>query len=329
MNVQAGTLGGRLKAIAVVCTRLFNSPSTRKDARRSFSMKKHISSVILLFVCGFTSGFASEEQSSETEATSARILGAVPDGTPPPPSPPKPKFIVPVKDVLETATHEQGGRTITIRQVKPIALPPPPEPVESSAAEVTADFTQRLAEYREGHPKSDLLFLSATVFRSKDSLPRTLVRYWPEGNGGHITFWSSADFALIAGGINSFIDSAADTHHLLMGWGNVDIDRISELQAAKGREYNAPKMPEFAEGKATFQIIGEQPAPAELVAVQSLHDLYNSELARLKTAYEGRETARVQREAYFKANPPQPKNITLNHWRIGKTASNGKGTISR
>lgn len=297
-------------------------------------MKPSRQFIILTFVGGCSFAFAADESpiavnQPTPEVTAARILGKIPDGTLPPPEPPKPKFIIPAKDILESKAHQQGGRTITIRQVKPTALPPPPAPVESSAAAVSAEFTQRLAEYREGHPKSGLLFLSATVFRSKDSPPRTLVRYWPEGNRGHITFWSSADFALIAGGINSFVDSAADTHHLLMGWGNVDIDRMSELQAANGREYNAPKMPEFAPGKAAFQIIGEQPAPAELVAVQSLHDLYNSQLARLKTAYEGRETARIVREAYLKANPPQPKDITLHHWRIGMPASNGMGGISR
>ena len=204
--------------------------------------------------------------------------------------------------------------------------PPPPAPVETAAVEVDAEFTKRLAEYREEHPRSGLLFLGATVFRSKDSPPRTLVRYWPEGGHEDITFWSSADFALIAGGINSFVDSAAETHYLLMGWGNVDIDRMSELYAAKGREYDAPDLPDFLEGKATFQIIGDtKPTAEELVVIQSLHDLYNSELERLKTAYKGRERARIVREEYLKANPPQPKDITLNFWRTEKPATNVKG----
>ena len=47
--------------------------------------------------------------------TAARILGTIPDGTPPPPAPPKPKLAISSKDVLHTTTHEQGGRTITIR----------------------------------------------------------------------------------------------------------------------------------------------------------------------------------------------------------------------
>jgi hypothetical protein len=48
---------------------------------------------------------------------------------------------------------------------------------------VDAEFAQRLAEYRATHPRTHMLFVGATVYRSKDSPPRTLVRYWPEGNG--------------------------------------------------------------------------------------------------------------------------------------------------
>lgn len=262
--------------------------------------------------------------------TAARILGNIPDGTPPPPAPPKPEFRIPKRDVLDTATHEQGGRTITIQQIKPIALPPPPPPAEVTVSDQDDEFNQRLAEYREAHPKNELLFLGATVFRSKDSPPRTLVRWWPQGSKGTITFWSSADFALIAGGINSFADSASDTHHLLMGWGNLDIDRMAELRAAKGMEYDAPDMPDFAKGKATFQITGDhQPAAGELIVIQSLHEVYNSELERLRTAYEGRERARIEREAYLKANPPQPKDITLNYWRVQQPASKEKGEAAR
>ena len=299
---------------------------------------KSLLRIILVLLAAATLAHSQDEVSSvsrETASlpvpapTNARILGEIPDGTPPPPAPPKPEFRIAPQDILDTATHEQGGRTITIRQIKPIALPPPPLPVEISPSEVDAEFSQRLTEYREEHPKSGLLFLGATVFRSKDSPPRTLVRYWPEGKGEGVTFWSSADFALIAGGINSYVDSAANTHYLLMGWGNVDIDHMSELQTAKGREYDAPDMPEFAEGKATFQIVGKQLAAEELVPIQALHDLYNRDLARLRTAYEGREKARIEHEAYLKANPPRPKDITLNYWRVERPASKGKGGVAR
>jgi len=258
----------------------------------------------------------------------ARILGNIPDGTPPPPSLPQPQYHVPTQDILDTKAHQQGGRTITIRQIKPIALPSPPAPVAAVVGELDAEYSERLAEYREAHPKSDLLFLSVTVFRSKSGAPRSLVRYWPQGTGTAVTFWSSADFSLIAGGINSFVDAAGGTHHLFMGWGSVDIDRMRELYAAKGRVYHVPELPDLPDGKAIFQFTGEQPAAGDLVAVQSLHDLYNNEYDRLKTAFKGRERARIQQEADLKANPPQPKDITLNYWRTEKPATtSAKGAV--
>jgi hypothetical protein len=273
-----------------------------------------------------TRSVTQESETTVETPTTARIVGEIPDGSPPPPVPAKPGFHVATRDVISTTTHEQGGRTITIREIKPIALPPPPPPAEIALSEPDAEFSQHLAEYRETHPGNELLFLGATVFRSRDSPPRTLVRWWPMGGKGAVTFWSTADFALIAGGINSFADTAGDSHYIFMAWDNVDIDRMSVLNAAKSREYDAPELPAFPEGKAAFEITGERkPTAEELVVIQSLHDIYNSELARLKTAYEGRERASIKSEEHLKANPPQPKDITLNFWRTEKPAANGKG----
>ncbi|MEO8614910.1 MAG: hypothetical protein ABI600_07215, partial [Luteolibacter sp.] len=262
-------------------------------------------------------------------STSARILGTIPDGTPPPPAEPKPGFIVPKKDIVDTTTQKEGGRTITIREIKPIALPPPPAPVEPSTTGADEDFRKQLAEYHNEHPKSDLLFIGATVFRSKNSPPRTLVRFWPGGKGEDITFWSSADFALIAGGINSFTDNTGDTHSILMGWGNVDIERMTDLYAAKGRVYDAPAMPDFSDEKAAFKIVGKQPAPEDIAPIEALHELYNKEYAELLRAYQGREKARIETEAELKAHPPKPKDITLNYWRTEQPVSLKQGGASR
>ena len=249
----------------------------------------------------------------------ARILGSIPDGTPPPSEPPKPKFIVPAKDVLESKSIQQGGRTITVRKIKPIALPPPPPPPEPLSAEAQAAYRERVAAYRASHTRTRMIFLSATVFRSKDFPPRTLVRCWPEGKREMITFWSSADFGLIAG-VLSFVDTTGVTYSKMMGWGYADVESMSEINAARLKVYGATAPPPFPDGKASFEIIGA-PVPAEdLAPIQALHDLYNNEHARLKSAFEGRERARLEHEAYLKANPPQPKDITMDYWRIERPA---------
>ena len=257
--------------------------------------------------------------------TAARIIGPIRDGTPPPPQPPKPEYHIASRDVLSTKTHQQGGRTITVREIKPINLPQPPAPIQTVPTEAEREFLKQLKAYYAANPRPELLCLGATVFRSANQAPRTLVRYWLMEEGREITFWSSADFSLIAGGISSFKDTNGNTHSIFMSWSYMDGERLTKMQASRGLLYQTPEIPAFPEGKATFQIIGAAPAAEELIAIQSLHDIYNSELPRLQTAYQGREQARLQREADLKANPPQPKDITLNYWRTEKPATNTQG----
>ena len=253
--------------------------------------------------------------------TPARIVGSIPDGTPPPPAPPKPPFIVAPQDILSTTTHQQGGRTITVREIQPIALPQPPEPPAPRPAVMDPALRERLRAYQATHPRTEWICLGATVYRSKNSPPRTLVRYWANGNGESVTFWSSADFSLLSG-IHTFVDTRGTSHHILMAWGNVDIDKEAQRTTTRRRLYQVPEIPALPSGDAGYVIVGKSPDDAyTLVPIQSLHDLYNREHDLLLTAYQGRERARIQHEADLKANPPQPKNITLNYWRTETPAA--------
>ncbi len=161
--------------------------------------------------------------------------------------------------------------------------------------------------------------ISATVFRSPDSPPRTLVNLTPQGTGGSATFWSSADFALFTG-LASFIDSDGNSRSLMMGWDTQQIDHMSDLMVNQTDEGGPPQLPAIPAGKATFVIAGAAPTAETLAAIQALHDVYNNEYERLKTGYEGRERARIAKEAELKAHPPKPKDIILNYWRIPDAA---------
>ncbi len=253
----------------------------------------------------------------------ARILGEIPDGTPPPPQPPKPEFIIPAKDILETTTHQQGGRTITVSKINPITLP---EPFKAVAPPDTSQpaVQERAAEITAKYPDQELLFIGASIFHAQDSTVRSLVQISPMGGGDSVSFWSSADFALLSG-FSSFIGSDGDAHSLVMSWSAEKIDSIAGFIEKQGREYGIEKAPELPAGKATFAIISEKPTEATLASIQSLHDLYNNEHDRLEKAYHGRERARIQHEAELKANPPKPKDIVLNYWRTETPAAAEKG----
>jgi hypothetical protein len=230
--------------------------------------------------------------------------------------------VIPAKDILRTTTHQLDGRQITLRKVKPIDLPPPPIPAETSTTPLDADFGERLADYRATQPQTGFLALGATIYRFQNSPPRSLVRYWPTGGGETITFWSSADFSLVSG-IQSFVDTSGATYGLFLASSSIDADRVNSMNHAFSDEI--ADIPTFADGPATFQIVSGQADSKDLIPIQSLHDVYNSERQRLETAHQGREQARIQREAYLKANPPQPKDITLNFWRTEKPVTNRNG----
>jgi len=260
-------------------------------------------------------------QEEKAAPTTARVLGKIPDGTPPPPEPPKPGFIVPTRDILKTETHQQGGRTITIRQIKPIALPEPAKPVPPPDP-TTPAIQERIAAVQAEHPNQEFLMIGATVYRLKNTTVRSFVTLSPLGRAQPITFWSSADFALLSGFV-SFIGSDGETHHLIMSWGNNEIEAISDIATSRGRDLALAKAPVLPAGKATFAVLSENPDPATLASIQSLHDLYNNQHDQLLTAYQGRERARIQHEAELKAHPPIPKNIVLNYWRTQTPAKGG------
>ena len=243
--------------------------------------------------------------------TTARVIGDLPDGTPPPPEPPKPAFIVATKDILDTEIHEEGGRKITIQEINPIDLPPPP--LAAPPADKTDPVVQaRIAAFRAKYPRNELIRIGATVYHLPDSKTRTLITYWPNTDEQPVTLWSSADFSLLWG-FASFIGSDGKTRNLMMTWGILHIDHRQRLLAKFGKPYIAPKIPDFPQGRATFVIASGNLTIEALASIQSLHDLYNNEHDRLLVAYQSREQASLAREAELKAHPPEPKDIILNY----------------
>ncbi len=51
-------------------------------------------------------------------------------------------------------------------------------------------------------------------------------------------------------------------------------------------------------------------------AIVALHELYATDGVRLREAYELREALQREAEAELRANPPIPKDIVLNFWKV-------------
>jgi hypothetical protein len=247
----------------------------------------------------------------ERSATTAHVLGEITDGTPPLPQPPQPKFIVPAASVRASKTIQQDGRQITFQKIAPIALPPPviAPVINPSDPAIQA----RIAAFREEFPTEDFIFVGASILKTKGRATLSHVNIWPTGQKEPVVFWSSADFGLLSG-FSSYVGSDNITRSLLLGWSTSHHETRYDLEKELGPD--GPKIPNLPPGKATFQIISGNPSKLTLTGIQSLHDLYNNEYQRLLTAYQGRERARLQQEAELKANPPKPKDLVINYWRI-------------
>lgn len=254
--------------------------------------------------------------------TTARIIGEIPDGTPPLPEPPKPVYSVAAQDVIEAQTYHDGGRTITFQRIAPPPLVHVPEiqPLTEAVQEVSRE--EQTEDVLVEDSSEEFVMAGATVFRPKDGPPRSLVQLWPQAGGQPVAFWSSADFGLLSA-IGSFVGNDGKTHSLMLMWSAAETESLASLETELGPD--SPPIPKFAEGKVSFSITTGKASDEALVWIQSLHDIYNNEYERLKTAYDGREQARLAKEAELKANPPQPKNIVLNYWRTEKPATTGKG----
>ncbi len=141
-------------------------------------------------------------------------------------------------------------------------------------------------------------------------------------NGRTRRILASGDFSLLSG-IGSHISSDGETRALLMVWSVLDMDRLAALAANSAEGYVRPDFPDLPDDRAAFVLTGSQPDDELLTAIQSLHDILNTDHERLRTAFQGREEAARQRAEFLKANPPQPKDIILNHWRIAPAAKGG------
>ncbi len=254
----------------------------------------------------------------------AHIPHKIPDGSPPPPPSPRPVWRVAPSDILSEKNHRQGGRTITVREIKPIALPPPPGPTPPPV--VSPELRRRVEEYRRNHPRHQTISLGATVYRLDHNKTRTHFHIWGHGGEAPVSFWSSGDFSLLAG-IGAFTDRHGQTRALFMIHSVIDIPRLTRASAARNRQFTPPEMPALPDGETTFVISKGQADDELLAAIGAIHEILAdpTQNLALREAAAKRMVAARAREEELGKNPPQPKNIILNHWRVQPPTAGQQG----
>ncbi len=273
------------------------------------------------------------------------IPGPITDGTPPEPAPKPEPIDFEVGRSLTKRVHVvespempglppiTGTINVTVQLVKDPGLPDPPPPLPALPPEDPAVIA-RLAELREKHRGTELVFLSATVYDHNS----TFLRIYPNGRAADsVTAWSNLDFNHFGGFSTYRVKDAEDgTLHdfgLLMGIGGIDTRRWKEMAEARGIEYKGPEIPEIPQlpdlldgGPAFVVVEGDAKSPA-MDTLEQIHDLYRKEGARMEAAYHARIKAYEERKAYLLANPPKPKDVKIQFWKRNQPSPRGLQAI--
>lgn len=225
----------------------------------------------------------------------------------------------------------QGTITATVHLVEDPGLvdappPLPPVPVDDPLVR------QRLADLAGKYQESQLVFVSATVYDHS----RTWLRCYPGGNARkEISAWSNLDFNHFSG-FGTFEAKDADgtvrQYHLLMGIGGETMANAAEharILAEHGIDHQPPVLPELPDGPPAYVIESDSPEPEGLKLLEDLHQLYRDEGPRMAAAYQARIAAEAKRRAYLLANPPSPKDVTMNFWEREHPVGMSADTIKK
>lgn len=266
------------------------------------------------------------------------IPGPISDGTRPAPTPaPEPinfkvksshtsRMEVTKAPEISDLPPITGTINVTVQVVEDPQLLDPPPPLPALPPDDPA-VVARLAELSEQYVGTQLVFLSAEVHDHN----RTLLSIYPNGkHDGAVTAWSNLDFNHFSGfstfRVKDGLDGTLHDIALLMGIGNTDKQRLEELAKNRGVEHDTPKipeMPDLAKGGPTFILVeGDVKSPA-MDTLEQIHDLYSNEGARMEAAYHAREKTQAERRAYLLANPPNPKDVTIQFWKRNNPSPKG------
>ncbi len=164
-------------------------------------------------------------------------------------------------------------------------------------------------------------FVSATVYDNE----KTLLRWWVSGDPPRsFEAWSNIDFNHLCGFASFEYGDAR--YDLLMLVSRMDTEGWRKLLAEHGRTLELPESPELPADRPAFILTkGDAEDEEGMAMMEGLHQLYAIDQDRLAAACEAREKAHTEREAWLKANPPQPKDVTLRFW-TGKGRSRHPAT---
>jgi hypothetical protein len=230
------------------------------------------------------------------------IDGILSDGTPPPPPPAK---VLHEFKIITTEEIPLEQRKMIINRVEDPGFPDPTPPAPAVIDPATVAAFKNSPAYLEWQQKQThtiSLFLSASVVDHR----ATLLRWW-EG-GKEYQAWSNVDFKHLTG----FVSFSKGDRNFVTFMG------VGDVSSASLRAESMFQVPaDLPTGKPDFRMVQGAGGESEgYDAIVALHELYATDGERLRAAYELREARRMEAEAELRANPPVPKDIVLNFWKV-------------
>ncbi|MCF7674899.1 MAG: hypothetical protein K9N23_04090 [Akkermansiaceae bacterium] len=212
-------------------------------------------------------------------------------------------------DVTKSTTYDLGDRKMVVQEVTETTLPiqpvpAPPVPTAKPSSKLPPELAARLALLA----KRRSLSFGGTVYITASGTRRSLIACHPPEGGQPVVFWSSIDWDLLR--VGRFVSPEGLEYTLMNMVTTIDIARASAMWARRGRSYQAPAIPEFAAGAASYRIVSGNPSPAMLSDLNVIHAIYDREHAALIALQLKRDEARsLAIEAAKQPQPPPPDII--------------------
>jgi hypothetical protein len=260
-----------------------------------------------------------------------RIIFTVPDENPPPPEPvvvPEPPDFQVLSSVENVLSGE--GRSIIVHRIAPpdLAIPDPPPPAPAVDTE-SPEFQALVAAAREKYETRTIVPLSVTVYSGNDHKV-SCIRWWhrdPDASAATSTVrrprmrviggeterpastgyeaWSNVDWNCLRGA--AAVEAGGIRYEFFLAISDIDTTRTSRF----GLD-SIPEHPVIPAELGSFVLSKGDSANAEATAfVRAIHAAYPGQAEELWAAHAIRERWRLEREAWLKANPPQPQDTVI------------------
>jgi hypothetical protein len=204
--------------------------------------------------------------------------------------------------IIQSTTYNLGDRLLTVQELTKEALPMPPSPAPVAQPSVTP--ARPLFRPR---PFASIS-VGARIYKRANQPTRSLISYHIPGQQETITFWSSADWSLIAG-IGSLTAPDGTIWQLFCMPSIINLDR----NALRQQLLPSPTIPDMPAGASTYQIVSGNPTPEHMAPIALYHSYYDTHLAELQAAQQARIAEQQRAAAEALADPPEKKDITVQY----------------